>query len=268
MDITIKPDKYLHGFFSCCSIKLYHILVFFNKNKKLPDNIIWNDMFKIYKTNNKDDIVNRYFKENKKKNEIIIYTKPIDFYIYGYTNNIQFKDYSKINFNLINPFIKKYFSPSTEILHIHNKLVNKYNIKFSNTCVLFYRGNDKNREMKICCYEEFIKKAKKILNFYPDTMFFLQSDETEFITTLSKTFPNNSFYLKEEIRHIKKCNNTVDVILNNNKDFYSKNFLAIILIISKCRHIVFGSGNCSLWIVLYRGNCINVYQNLNSKWIY
>ena len=53
---------------------------------------------------------------------------------------------------------------------------------------------------------------------------------------------------------------------NKNYDF-SKYYLAITLIMSKCKYIICGSGNCSMWIMLYRGNNNNVYQNLNNKWL-
>ena len=48
---------------------------------------------------------------------------------------------------------------------------------------------------------------------------------------------------------------------------FSRYFLAIIIIMSKCKYIICGSGNCSLWIILYRGNVKNVWQHLKDKWI-
>jgi len=45
------------------------------------------------------------------------------------------------------------------------------------------------------------------------------------------------------------------------------NLFATFLIISKCKYIICSSGNCSLWMIYYRENTINVHQNINKKWM-
>ena len=80
-------------------------------------------------------------------------------------------------------------------------------------------------------------------------------------------YPNNSFYFKDEIRHMKKQVNTVDVVFQDKNYIFSKYYLAITIIMSKCKYIICGSGNCSIWIMLYRGNSNNICQNINGKWI-
>ena len=143
-------------------------------------------------------------------------------------------------------------------LYIQNHLLN------NNICVLFYRGNDKNRETKICGYNEYIEKANDVLKKNPNIKFLIQSDETEFIEEMLKKYPNNSFYFKDEIRHMKKCNNTVDIVFKHLNNEFSKYFLAIMIIMSKCKYVILGSGNCPLWIIFYRGNVVNVYQQLKN----
>jgi hypothetical protein len=155
-----------------------------------------------------------------------------------------------------------------EIMDIITNMEKKYSIDYKNICVLFYRGNDKNTETKICGYNEYINIAKQILHKCPQIQFLIQSDETEFITKIMSIFPNNSFYFNDEIRHMNKCNSTVDKCMKLENYKYSKYYLAITLIMSKCKYIICGSGNCSIWIMLYRENNNNVYQNLNGKWLY
>jgi len=106
-----------------------------------------------------------------------------------------------------------------------------------------------------------------ILEKNQDIVFLIQSDETEFIEFILKTYPNNSFYFKDEIRHMNNCDRTVDHIMKDNIDLFSKYYLAITIIMSKCKFIICGSGNCSIWISFYRENCKNIYQNLNKEWI-
>jgi hypothetical protein len=186
---------------------------------------------------------------------------PIN-YDYGH----QFLVYSNLKNNNIIPVVKKYFSPSLEIKNIITNMETKYNIDYKNVCVLFYRGNDKNTETTICSYDEYITIAKDILCKHPQIKFLVQSDETEFITEIMTTFPNNSFLFNDEIRHMNKCKSTVDICMNLENYKYSKYYLAITIIMSKCQYIICGSGNCSLWIMFYRENNNNVYQNLNGVW--
>jgi hypothetical protein len=42
---------------------------------------------------------------------------------------------------------------------------------------------------------------------------------------------------------------------------------ATFLIISKCKYIICSSGNCSIWMMFYRNNSHNVYQNLHKQWL-
>lgn len=151
----------------------------------------------------------------------------------------------------------KYFTPSLIITTIIESLEQKYAIEYENTCVLFYRGNDKNTETKICEYADYVKNANAILQENPECTFLIQSDETEFFDYFKTSYPTNSFHFTGE----------VDLIQKNQNHYYSKNYLAITIIISKCKYIICGSGNCSIWIMLYRGHTQNVYQNLLSSWI-
>ena len=249
------------GFFSCCSVKLHNIVNFINLNKKIPDNIDSSQQFKWYKNeNNNNDITFDYFEhyENVKDINII---HPIN-----YKHNYQFTNYTNLDYKCITPLIQKYFSPSYKINTIINDIEKKYNLIYDNICVLFYRGNDKNRETKKCSYDEYLKYANEILKKKQNIVFLIQSDETQFIEFFTNKFPNNSFYFKDEIRHMMKCNDTVDKKMSSQNYEFSIKYLAITIIMSKCKYIICGSGNCDIWIMLYRGNNKNVIQNLNGTW--
>ena len=242
------------GFFSCCSVRLDKIVEFMNKNKVLPI-VDSSEQFAWYKISPKD-ITYDYF---EKVNESI----PIHYI--NYEQNHQFSDYSKLDYTIV-PVVQKYFSPSNQIRDIITHMERKYKLNYQNICVLFYRGNDKNRETKICGYDEYIRYAHEVLKTNPTIQFLLQSDETEFLETMTSLFPN-SFYFKDEIRHMKKCDNTVDKVYRDSNHISSKFYLAITIIMSKCNYIVCSSGNCSIWIILYRGHCHNVYQYLENKFL-
>ena len=246
------------GFFSCCSVKLDTIADFINSNKRLPDNVDSSEQFRWYKNKKNKDITFDYFKHYDNVPDVNI-IHPI-----GIMN--QFKNYSKLDYKSITPLIKKYFSPSVEINEIIKNMEKKYNLLYENICVLFYRGNDKNRETKKCSYDEYLNYVNPLLQKNKKLVFLVQSDETEFIEFITNKFPNNSFYFKDEIRHMKKCDDTVDKKMSSQNYEFSKKYLAITIIMSKCKYIICGSGNCDKWIMLYRGNNENVIQNLNGTW--
>lgn len=250
------------GFFSCCSVKLTSIVEFINSNKRLPDNVDSSEQFKWYKKkeNRNKDITFDYFQNYINIPNVNI-TYPIDYHW-----KHQFINYANLDYKCITPLIKKYFSPSIEINKIINNIEKKYNLHYENICVLFYRGNDKNRETKKCGYGEYLAYANELLQKNQNLVFLVQSDETEFIEFISNEFPKNSFYFKDEIRHMKKCNDSVDKKMMSQNYEFSKKYLAITIIMSKCKYIICGSGNCDEWIMFYRGNNKNVIQNLGETW--
>lgn len=248
------------GFFSCCSLKLNDIVDYINANSKMPAYVDSSVQFEWYKKDNRD-ITYDYFEHYNNINTITVN------YRMNYKQEHQYIAYSNLEYDKIGPVVKKYFTPSSEIKNIITNMEQKYNIDYKNICVLFYRGNDKNSETKICSYDDYIHMAHKIIQKCPQVKFLIQSDETGFITKMMSTFPNNSFYFKDEIRHMNKCNSTVDMCMNQDNHKYSKYYLAITILMSKCRYIICGSGNCSMWIMFYRENDNNVYQNLNGEWI-
>lgn len=243
-----------HGFFSCCSVILHNIVDYINTNKKLPLSDSSNS-FSWYKKE-KRDITYDYFENPNINNDEI---NPID-----YKESYQFTNYSNLDWN-VTSIVNKYFTPSIQIKEIINSMEAKYIIDCNNICVLFYRGNDKITETKLCEYNDYLIYANDILKINPNVIFLIQSDETEFIEFMTIRFPN-SFYFKDEARHMKKCNSTVDHVMYQTNDVFSKHYLTITIIMSKCKYIVCGSGNCSIWIMLYRGNNNNVCQYLDGTW--
>jgi len=244
------------GFFSCCSVKLEQIVNYINEHSNIPDCVDSSQQFEWYKKDTSKDVTCEYFVEND-----TCISFPIN-----YNNHYQYTNYSTLDYDMICPVVKKYFSPSTKILTHIEMFEKKYNLVYDNICVLFYRGNDKITETKLPDYESYVNYANEIIKQNPSILFLIQSDETEFIEYIMNHLPN-TFYFKDETRHVKKCNSTVDILFKEKNVDYSKYYLAITIIMSKCKYIVCGSGNCSIWIMLYRGNNNNVYQYLNDTWL-
>ncbi len=245
------------GFFSCFSKKLEGVASFLYTYKQLPEQIDTTEQFALYKSDPADDLTGLYFKNNDVP---VQYNHPVKFY-----SDMQFMDYRGIDFVGLKPFIEKYFSPSEHVLDTVLSYEKKYHIDYTNTCAVFYRGNDKSTETRIAPYEAFIAQAKKIKEQYPDITFLVQTDETEFLEAFTEEFP--VVVRIEEIPHMNKKISTIhDELPTKARAEFGVDFFAATLVLSKCSHLITHSGNCGMWAVLYRGNCTNVYQWLNNSW--
>ena len=250
------------GFFSTMSLKLHKIINFFNKNKWLPEEIDNTGQFEWYMpVGCQHDITYDYFDKND--DDKIDYVVDID-----YDQEYQYSNYKTLNYQSVLPFIKKYFTPNIEIMKIVMELENKYNIvDYDNICVLFYRGNDKFKEVENCNYNEMLERANIIKSQNQNISFLIQSDETEFLDTIMNAFPHNYILFKDEIRHIRKSNTTVDHVYKQTNYVFSKYFLAIVLIMAKCKYVICGSGNISIWITFFRGHSNDVLQYKKGVWV-
>ena len=258
--------KIIHGegFFSCCSVILSDIILYFNQHGRLPDGVDSSDLFKMYKPIGEHrDITYDYFDHYDLHNEPIEYTGHIN-YDWGW----QFWFYTQLALPRILPFVHKYFSPTSEILNIVSMMEQKYNLSenYDNICVLFHRGNDKKRETTLCEYTDILEKSKEIREQNPGVRFLIQSDETEFIEYMGSIYPDHIRF-RDETRDIPNCDSSVDKILPEHNYKFSKYFLAIVIIMSKCCYVVCGSGNISMWIAFFRGNLENFHQFFDGKWV-
>jgi len=250
------------GFFSCCSMRLDELVKFYNKYKEFPKLVDSSEQFNWYKPAGRENesITADYFEES---DSMIKYTGPVQ-----YEHWYQYTDYKKLNYKRITPFIHKYFSPAKDVRTFVELLEAKYSIDYTNLGVLFYRGNDKITETANASYQDYLDRARKIQMANPKIRFLIQSDETEFIETMMSKLLYPAFFMGDEIRHIKKSINTVDKVWTRDENYiFSQLYLAITIIMSKAKYIICGSGNCSIWICLYRGHAEGLQQYLKTGWI-
>ena len=253
--------KHLAGFFSCCSVKLQKIVEFINSNKRLPDIVDSSQLFTKYKNNEnkKKDITFHYFQNYNDISGIKL------LYPIRYHRRDQFKKYNNLNYKRIIPLIKKYFSPSNKIKNIVNNIENKYNIVYDNTLAVYYRGTDKKKETKLAPFNEFYKKILEIVNINKNIKILIQSDSARFIDFINNRNLKNVFRISEN--RTSYLNKGIHYQQSNDKNYlHMFNFLSTILILSKCKYIICGSGNCSIWTMFYRGNSKNIIQYLKGKW--
>ena len=249
------------GFFSCCSIRLFDIIDYFNKNKNIPDVVDSSQQFLHYKQISKENLVPLFFGQN----EIFIpYSGQIN--LTDATDELQYSDYKIINFNGLKPFIDRYFYPSITVLGFLEYFKQKYRIDCEQCCAIFYRGNDKHKETNIASHEEFINKAIELGETKKNIRFFIQSDDTDFLEQC-KSKLENTFYI-EEIPSIRKKYSAVHYELpSSQRAEFAAKFLAAVLIVSRCKYLITHSGNCGFWATAYRGHSFGVRQWLNDRWL-
>lgn len=248
------------GFFSCCTIRLRDIVRHTNKHRQLPALVDSSQQFAWYRPASGGDLAATvFFSLPDTANQPWRLRSPTAFYDWW-----QFEPYSKIQWSPLTPFVRRWFTPSDSIQAFATSLEQEHQIDWSNTAVLFYRGNDKATETALPSYDSLFEKGRQLLSKTPGLRFLIQSDETEFLKAAQEAFPN-SIVFWDHIRHIPKANTTVDKLRPEENFEYAKKFLAIVWLMSKARYVICSSGNISMWIVLYRGGTDGVYQSLNGR---
>lgn len=251
------------GFFSCCAVRLDTVIGYWNQTKKLPIGIDSKGQFLLYKPEGVyRDISVDYFQKPPAPAAAQIAHRSVIPYNFRY----QFNPYSSFVDDRLRQFVGLYFKPTPMITRLQETIRSKYSIDYENTCVLFYRGNDKQREILLPDYSPFFSKAKELLKERPGLRFLLQSDETEFLEEGAAALPN-TVCLTDYIRHIPRSNTSVDLLDTSNNYDFSKKFLAITLLMSNCAYVLCNSGNCSMWIALYRSSFDGFYQFTKGEWV-
>ena len=109
-------------------------------------------------------------------------------------------------------------------------------------------------------YYEFIDKAKELKGKNNKIQFIVQTDELEFLNTFLQEFPDAIYFA--EILSISSTTDTNcgKLVQNDCKLAHIINFLSIICIFSKLKYLITTSGNCELFIILYRNNTTNLFK--------
>ena len=253
------------GLFSCCVGRLMKIVEFVNSSGRYPLSIDSRAQFKLYKTNpadHEEDISKLLFCDIQP--DQFTECKPIS---YPYNFDTQYVHYKGLDFESITPLIKNYFSPSASVARYINEIEKKYNINYNTIAAVYYRGNDKVKEISIGSYDTYFEKCREILNSDKDIRFLVQTDEMEFRDAFLAEFAN-SFFI-EELPAISKDPTLAarDMISNSKKPEFAQRAYAAGIIVSKCKHLVTHTGNCGLWAAHFRSNAINLHQHRNGCWL-
>jgi hypothetical protein len=240
------------GFFSCCTIRLRSIIDFYNLNKCLPE-VDSSRQWSNYKDDpSYSDITHLLFKtketELNSDNVVFSYDEIED----------QFSDYNLLNFNDINFFIDKYFSPSDDIINNSKFFIDKYNINTDKIISVLFRGNDKSFEIHLPSYSQFLSKIEELKSKNPEYKLLVQTDENEFCDFILSKYSDS--IVINELKRINRCDTSIQFVTPIGERFnLAKNFLSVMNIISKSPYLITNKGNVGMWSCLFRGNINNVH---------
>ena len=151
---------------------------------------------------------------------------------------------------------------------------NKYGIDPGNCIAVYYRGTDKITETALDSFDSYYAKLNELLSQHSDNhgcKILLQSDSAQFFDYMKDKFRDSThssnLVIIDEIAPSSTTAGTHNERNQQTNHFDIKHLFAVVLNISKCKHIICSSGNVSQWMMLYRGNAVNVHQSLNLKWL-
>jgi hypothetical protein len=249
-----------HGFFSCCTVKLYDIINYINGTGKLPESVDSSAQFGKYRPALRDDVTYDFFEQ------------PISSE-YTHTPNIcfhfdhQFWSYYTLDFQRVLPIFKLYFEPSQRIKTITDRIVKEHNICHDKCIAVYYRGTDKSCETAIETFENFDKKLNELLaTVNEDIQILVQTDTAQFLDYITDKHTKNNLIVVKELLPTYTNRGVHDERSNEQNYDDISLLLSIVTIMSKCKYIICSSGNVSLWMMMYRGNAKNVHQTLHHCW--
>ena len=259
-----------HGFFSDCHWVLIRLSNAVRKSKKIPTIDTTNSFF-VYKTKDEletdTDIWPRFFtsrppEDLSEVDGTILNVAPANImYKADFTNNLDL-----INSKASRAMFINMFSPSNYISRCSNKLIQKYNIDISNSCYIYYRGNDKlRRESKDVPIDRYIESINNVRQKSPDCKLIIQTDVNDFFVNIKDKFDNVVMFDETwaGINKDRQIRTAIHYDLQHN-DANKKNIMALVssmLVGAQAKYVISNTSGFSLFLQLYR--CL-VFDRLSA----
>ncbi len=244
------------GFFSCCTIRLREIIRHYNVCRMLPT-VDSSAQFKHYKTAEEHsaglDLTPQFFAQSDE-------TRPFQHVEFSEDQREdQYSNFDAIHHDEVGFFVRRYFTPSPQVLAVQAEIQHRHEIDPARTIVVLYRGNDKRREMAVPDYDRMLRNAAKVVAAHPHHRVLVQTDELEFCEAALQRLPN-SLALPETVKIPQQDSAVQYVLPPEERRPQAITFLAVLHLIAQCDQIVLNRGNVGLWACLYRGHTRGVRQ--------
>lgn len=268
-DGNLFIDRQSSGFFADCSVRLHNIIAFYNLNKRLPKEVNSEGQFDRYRSTQLGDISGEFFDTDPGD---VSWSKRITF-----AHTYQYNLYNKLPVADLEPILNKYFTPTNYIEKISRDIIDRYDVhkltnNFENACTILHRGTDKTKETQIPKIVEIQAQANKILKTNPNTVFILQSDCEVFLDEMKEMYKHNHICFDDHIRVVgtgpgSQPWKSVDLQSPDREqnNIFIKHFLAIIGVLKRSKYIICETGNCGMWLLLFRKRLDNIIQ-YQGRW--
>ena len=240
------------GFYSC-ETQVFNSLLILLRHGLTPDRIDYSLGYRHFKKDPEKDIYPDFHQIDS--------SQSLDFYTeveLPDSNKCQFGLY---NFDVYNQIISRFFGPSNIVKERKDVLIEKYNIDFSKTISVLYRGTDKGTELTLASPQDYMTVVKNILKEHPDFRVLIQTDQTQVIQYFHNELGDKVFWF-DETPSTSTSRVIWSLIEDSGRDAidWSQWFDAALRCTSDCEYAINHTGNVGFWLNLYRGNTDNVYQ--------
>lgn len=171
------------------------------------------------------------------------------------------KQFDLYDFEYYNQVINRFFNPSEVISNRMNTLLDKYKINPSETIAVLYRGTDKYTEVRLGSPQAYLQVVQQILQQTNAKRVLVQTDQTQVLNLFKQELGDLVVCFEETPSTTgQQAMNTVMENEGNDTMDWMQWFDAALRCVSKCAYVVNHTGNCGLWMNLYRGTTANVFQ--------
>ncbi len=170
--------------------------------------------------------------------------------------------YEDLSFSRLQPYVRKYFSPSPIVRRRIAEFKQKYAIDPARTIGFCYRGTDKFVEVSAINLGHYFKKLRKALQAHPDFRILIQTDQKLIRDRTRMEFRDKAFFIDE--LPVAESSTVVHQLTKEERDLsgfeLGVKLIAAIHIQAECAYVVTHTGNVGLWTYLFRGHARNCCQ--------
>lgn len=245
------------GFFSTCSVTLWHIAEVLKRTGEMPERIDFSEAFRWFRnaqqTSDASDMYPLFFSPGA-----IDVTRGLTWLPrVSYHGLYYWIDYRR--FNLV---MQRYFHPSERAREFQSKWIDRYDINLAKTIAVIYRGTDKSTELALASPLAYVDQARTILKRHPDFRILIQTDELVVRDLFVEEFGSRCFFIEDMpvSRHGVVVHELDDASLQRDRGEFGVMLVAVTELLSRAAFVVNHTGNLALWVCLWRGRSSGVVQ--------
>jgi hypothetical protein len=245
------------GFFSTCSVTLWHIAEVLKRTGEMPQRIDFSRAFRWFRnaqqTSNASDMYPLFFSPGA-----IDATRGLT-----WLPRVRYHGlYCWIDYRRFNLVMQRYFQPSEKAREFQSKWIARYDINLAKTIAVIYRGTDKGTELALASPLAYVDQAKTILERHPDFRILIQTDELAVRDLFVEEFGSRCFFIEDMpvSRHGVVVHELDDASLQRDRGEFGVMLVAVAELLSRAAFVVNHTGNLALWVCLWRGHSRGVVQ--------